>query len=174
LTISNAGYKLPLVRNSANESWFPVIWLKRILPLVIIGLGVGGYVLWDKWSSERKALEERELALVTAQIWVATAKYRNEPEKFMHYRDSLLQATGVLRQRVLDFLKTREAEPEELFPFALKVQKLVDSLARVEDSIIKVEIKRVEDSVRVANPDSALGSHGGRTRVLKKDKVRLQ
>jgi hypothetical protein len=167
LTISNVEYKLPLVRNSANESWFPVIWLKRILPLVVIGLAVGGYILWHGWRAERQAVEERELALVTAQVWVATAMYRNEPERYMQYRDSLLKASGVPRERVLDFLKNREANPEELFPFAQVVQKLVDSLARIEDSILKAEIARVADSARAANPDSALGKHGGRTRTSK-------
>jgi hypothetical protein len=146
-----------------------VIWLKRILPLLIIVAGAGGYFLWDKWQVEKQTLEEQELALVTAQVWVATAKYRNEPGKFMQYRDSLLQVAGVPRERVMDFLAGREAEPEELFPFAQTVQKLVDSLAHLEDSILKAEIQRVEDSVRAANPDSALGKHGGRRRIPKSE-----
>ena len=151
-----------------------MIWLKRILPLLVIGLGVGGYFLWDKWQVEKQALEEQELALVTAQVWVATAKYRNEPERFMQYRDSLLQVAGVPRERVMDFLAGREAEPEELFPFAQKVQKLVDSLAHIEDSILKAEIQRMRIQIRAANPDSALGKHGGRRRVPKTDEVKTQ
>jgi len=127
-----------------------VIWLKRILPLLIIGLAVGGYYFWNGWHAERQAVEERELALVTAQVWVATAIYRNEPERYMQYRDSVLLASGVSRERVLDFLKNRESQPEDLFPFAQKVQKLVDSLAHIEDSTLKTEIEKVADSARAA------------------------
>ena len=134
-----------------------MIWLKRLLPLLVIGLGVGGYFLWDGWNTKRLIRDESEVALVTAQVWVATAKYRNEPEKYMKYRDSLLQATGVPRERVIEFLKKREDEPENLLPFAERVQKLVDSLSRIEDSIARAETKRVQDSTKVAgqNPSKS-------------------
>jgi hypothetical protein len=127
-----------------------VIWLKRLLPLLVIGLGWGGYSLWDQRHTERQAREEQELARVTAQVWIATAKYRQEPEKYIQYRDSLLQASGVPRERVLEFIKNSEDMPEELLPFTQVVKKLVDSLFKIEDSIAQVEEKRIEDSLRAA------------------------
>ncbi len=128
-----------------------MIWLKRLLPLFIIALGYGGYSIWDKWYTEREIRDESEIALVTAQVWIATAKYRNDPARYMQFRDSLLKATGVPRDRVMKFLERRESEPEDLLPFAQMVQKEVDSLYKIEDSIAlaAVKAKSVEDSAKV-------------------------
>jgi len=130
-----------------------VIWLKRLLPLFVIALGYGGYSIWDKWYTERENRDESEIAKVTAQVWIATAKYRNDPARYMQFRDSLLKATGVPRDRVMKFLERREGEPEDLLPFAMKVQNLVDSLYKIEDSIALIEVKRVEDSLKIAAPN---------------------
>ncbi|MEW5795076.1 MAG: hypothetical protein AB1772_01820 [Candidatus Zixiibacteriota bacterium] len=127
-----------------------MIWLKRLLPLLVLGMAVGGYVLWDRWNSEKRSLEENRLALVTAQVWIATARYRYDPERFVAYRDSLLQAESVPREKVLEFLNGRENQPEDLLPFAQKVQKCVDSLYRIEDSIVRQRKIDMRDSVRAA------------------------
>lgn len=150
MTVFEAGHNLPVVRNSANESWFQLIWLKRLLPLLVIALAVGGYFLWDKLSTKWESEEENRLAQVTAQVWIATAKYRNEPAKYLAYRDSLLKAADVPREKVLDFLKGREKQPEHLLPFAQKVQRVVDSLYRIEDSLAREAIMKAQDSLRAA------------------------
>ena len=130
-------HNLPVVRNSANESWFPLIWLKRLLPVIVLTATVGLYFLWDKWSAQRQLQEQDRVALVTAQAWIATAKYRNDPERYIQYRDSLLKASGVAREEVFGFLERTGDPPEELLPFARRVQALVDSLYRIEDSVLK-------------------------------------
>lgn len=143
-------HNLPVVRNSANESWFPLIWLKRLLPFIVLAAAYGGYYLWDKWHTQRELAEMDRVALVTAQAWIATAKYRNDPERYLQYRDSLLEASGVQRERVLGFLESAGDQPEELLPFARKVQELVDSLYRIEDSVLKVAERQTRNSTEAA------------------------
>jgi hypothetical protein len=150
LILSEVSYNLPVVRNSANESWFPLIWLKRLLPIIVLAAAFGGYFLWDKWHTQRELAEMDRVALVTAQAWIATAKYRNDPERYLQYRDSLLEASGVQRERVLGFLESAGDQPEELLPFARKVQELVDSLYRIEDSVLKVAERQTRNSTEAA------------------------
>jgi len=128
-----------------------VIWLKRLLPLAVIGLGWLGYSFLDKTVSARQEQEENRLALVTAQVWIATAMYRNDPERYLAYRDSLLKANDIPRDEVFAFLVQREKYPEELLPFAQKVQRLVDSLYHVEDSLAREAMIRAQDSARVSS-----------------------
>lgn len=128
-----------------------MIWLKRLLPLVVIGLGWLGYSFWDKTVSARQEQEENRLALVTAQVWIATAIYHNDPERYLAYRDSLLEANDVPRDEVFAFLEQREKYPEELLPFAQKVQRLVDSLYHVEDSLAREAMIQAQDSARASS-----------------------
>lgn len=154
MILSAASHNLPVVLNSANESWFPLIWLKRLLPVIVLAAAVGVYLLWDKWSSQRQVQEQNRVALVTAQAWIATAKYRNEPERYIQYRDSLLKASGVARKEVFDFLDRTGDPPEELLPFARRVQTLVDSLYRIEDSLLKLPTKESSESPKAQTRES--------------------
>jgi hypothetical protein len=114
-----------------------LIWLKRLLPVIVLAAAVGVYLLWGKWSAQIQSQEQNRVALVTAQAWIATAKYRNDPERYIQYRDSLLKTSGVARKEVFEFLDRTGDPPEELLPFARRVQSLVDSLYRIEDSLLK-------------------------------------
>jgi len=62
---------------------------------------------------------------------------RNDPERYLAYRDSLLQASGVTFEALYDYLERYEKRPEQYLPFALKVSRYVDSLARLQDSILR-------------------------------------
>jgi ABC-type nitrate/sulfonate/bicarbonate transport system substrate-binding protein len=150
LILSAVSYNLPVVRNSANESWFLLIWLRRLLPVIVLAAAVGVYCLWSKWITQRQLQEQDRVALVTAQAWIATAKYRNEPERYIQYRDSLLKASGVTREEVFGFLERTGDPPEELLPFARRVQGLVDSLYRIEDSVLKDAERQNRDSAEAA------------------------
>lgn len=123
-----------------------LIWLKRALPLVVIALIWPGYTAWDRITTANREREESRLALVTAQVWIATAKYRYDQERYLEYRDSLLESADVLREQVFAFLEGREDQPEEMLPFAQKVQRLVDSLYLIEDSIARDAKVRARDS----------------------------
>ncbi len=130
-----------------------MILLKRLLPFLVIGLAWLAYTYWDRTQSAQRAAEEEHLALVTAQVWVATALYRDDPERYLAYRDSVLEANDVPRERVFDFLESRQSEAEELHPLAGRVKQLVDSLATIQDSLIRAEKVRLADSARSARAD---------------------
>ena len=95
-----------------------LIWLKRFTPLVII---LAGWLFFHFYSGEnetKKADDDQKYALLTAQVWVASAKYRSEPEKFKEYRDSLLLASGLDNQKAIDYIKQYENSSDQLVNFA--------------------------------------------------------
>lgn len=118
---------------------------------MLLGLTWASYTYWDQYQSEQRAAEEEQLALVTAQVWVATALYRDDPEQYLSYRDSLLAASNVPCDQVFEFLQKRQSEAEDLLPFAQRVNQLVDSLALIQDSLLREEKIRLADSVRTAD-----------------------
>jgi hypothetical protein len=124
---------------------------KRLFPFLFVGLGWLAYYHWDQTESASRAAEEERLALVTAQVWIATALYRDEPEKYMAYRDSLLAANDVEREKVFSFLENRRDKTEDLLPFAQRVKTLTDSLGHIQDSLLREERIRLADSVRTAD-----------------------
>lgn len=127
-----------------------MILFKRLLPFLLLGLVWLAYTLWDNNQSAQRALEEERLAQVTAQVWVATALYRDDPERYLAYRDSLLEANNVPREKIFAFLEKHQNESEELLPFAQRVQQLVDSLSHIQDSLLREEKIRLADSAKAA------------------------
>ncbi len=123
-----------------------MIWVKKLLPLVIIIVGIYLYVQYSQRKADEAAQRDREYALVTAQIWVASAKLRANPGEFARVRDSLLAASSLNRDSVLNFIKADSAAPERLSPFMTMVQEFMDSLLEIEDSL---KVAR-EDSLRLA------------------------
>ncbi|UCG62221.1 MAG: hypothetical protein JSV52_02740 [Candidatus Zixiibacteriota bacterium] len=128
-----------------------MIWLKRLLPFVIIAVGIYAYLQYSQKVAEEQAERDREYALVTAQIWVASAKLRASPDKFVRARDSLLSASSLNRDSVFNFLNADSATPERFTPFMTMVQDFVDSLLEIEDSLalaIKDSLRQVRDTTR--------------------------
>ncbi|MBU0984182.1 MAG: hypothetical protein KKA42_09955 [candidate division Zixibacteria bacterium] len=132
-----------------------LIWLKRALPFVVLGLIWLGYNLFDTYHTKRQVAEEKRIALITAQTWIGTARYRNDPERFLTWRDSLLQAHGITRGELDEFLTNHESEQEEFMSFVNRVKLYVDSLAIIEDSLISIQPPEPADSV-ITPPDSTV------------------
>ena len=99
--------------------------------------------------------EECRIALVTAQVWVATAKYRDDAERLLNYRDSLLAANGLSKEQMFEYVQRSKGESEGLLPFTQRLRELVDSLARIEDSLLKGTPEPVIDSVSAADSAQA-------------------
>ena len=116
------------------ESWFHNIWFRRLWPIVLIGL------LWTGWSyySEQQAIQEvqleDEIAMATAQLWVKSALWRHQPDIYTAYRDSLLEAKQLSDQKIDRFFEHYRGDDIELSAFAVKVNRLVDSLVKTIDS----------------------------------------
>jgi len=111
------------------RSWSYFIWLKRLIPLLIIGGGILGYNYYDKITEEKRLLQEEQKALITAQVWVAGAVYREQPERFLAYRDSLLKTYDVSEQEMTEYLEAYGDKTERFNNFTWLVQQYVDSLS---------------------------------------------
>ena len=142
---------LPVVRLRANESWIILIWVKRLSPFILIALLGLVYHFGNKYLERRRAAEQSRIAHLTAEVWVATAKYRDDPDRYVRYRDSLMAAEHVSNDDIDDFLKRYEDKPERYLPFAQIVQSCVDSLVRIEDSLVRDAKIKAADSLRAAD-----------------------
>ena len=115
------------------ESWFHNIWFRRLWPIVLIGLLWFGSSYYDKQQARREVQLEDEIALTTAQLWVSSALLRHQPERYMAYRDSLLEAQQLTERKLDQFLERYRGEDTDLSAFSEKVKRLVDSLVKEVD-----------------------------------------
>ena len=116
-----------------------MIWIKRIAPLVVIFLAWLGYTLYTDYSQQRRASYERSLALVTAQVWIASAKFRDDPQRFVAFRDSLLAAHDFTPAELREFTTAYEDNPGEYEHVTGMVSMFVDSLYLIEDSLLRAD-----------------------------------
>lgn len=128
-------------------SWSYFIWVKRLLPLVLIAAGVLGYLYYNKIIRASKLLEDEQKALLTARVWVAGAVYRDEPDRFVFFRDSLLKANHLTPEDMTVYLKAYGNKTERFNNFTWLVQKYVDSLSNPE--LWRANPDSTDDSVKV-------------------------
>jgi len=100
LTCLNLSYNLPFLRNYAMRSWSILIWLKRLAPLVVFVAGVLGYQYYRDSVVERHLRQDREIARLTARVWLASAVFREHPDKYIVYRDSVLAANKISTEQM--------------------------------------------------------------------------
>ncbi len=122
-----------------------MIWIKRIAPFVVIILVILSILWYNKQNKAEFVHNTDNYALITAQLWIATAQFRNEPEKYLLFRDSLLIAQNISIKEIEKYLKEYEKTPENYYPFTAQVKKYVDSLYIIADSVLAIEgIKEVD------------------------------
>lgn len=114
-----------------------MIWVRRFVPLVVIAGIWFAYRVYTSSQSEREERLRQPYALITAQVWVASAKFRNDPERFLRFRDSLLRAHSLSTESLRGVVDSYRDEPERLDLFSAMVKKYVDSLIAIEDSLLK-------------------------------------
>jgi hypothetical protein len=125
-----------------------LIWVKRLAPFILIAAAWFGYRYYQDYRESRRLALEDHLALVTARVWVGTALYHDNPDRYIAYRDSILEAENVARADMFAWLNRYENQPERYLPFTHKVQYYVDSLAGVQDSLVREGLIRAADSLR--------------------------
>lgn len=114
-----------------------MIWLKRLLPLVLI------LVAWFAWKGITKSQQEKAIAadtryaLVTAHAWVAATTYRENPAGYLLYRDSLLQANNITKDELFQHLQVFENDINRQLIFSQTVSRLVDSLLKANPLSVK-------------------------------------
>ncbi len=125
-----------------------MIWFKRLLPIVILALLFFGYRFVRDWRTQRHEAEDRRRALVTAQIWVASAHDRADPNKFLAWRDSVLKANNISKEEMVRYVESFQKDYPRATSFARLANRYVDSLTRREDSLRKAAIQAKKDSLR--------------------------
>ena len=146
--------KLRVLRVDAMKSWSYFIWFKRLAPFALLALLWLGYVKIDHYLDERQAQFEDKVALVTAHVWLAGAKYRNEPLRFQQYRDSVLTANHLTIDELQKYASKYPNEPEKYERVASLTAQYVDSIYEIEESLRQVN----EDTSAAPDPKKADGS----------------
>lgn len=107
---------------------------KRLIGIVLlVGVGAAVWHFHHKAEHEQYFLEQR--ALVTAKLWVASAKFRKDEPKFLAFRDSLLVSSQMTKEEMTTYLSQYQAEPETYNSFTELVGTYVDSLAKMEGEV---------------------------------------
>lgn len=114
-----------------------MIWLKRLLPFAILIAIVLSVHLLRLHEISAKAQLEKKYADVAARVWVGSATYRDNQDRFKQYRDSILKANGITIDEMYKFIKRHKEAPEAIDQFAYKLKASVDSMVFVQDSILK-------------------------------------
>ena len=123
------------------KTWIRSVWVKRLVPLVLLVAVWGGYRLQKQNRIEGQKAEADRISQVFAEVWVASGTYRDNPEKFIAYRDSLLAAKGVKRADIDKYIKAHSDETEIYYDFTRTVSDKVDSMYRIIDSVLKAQPK---------------------------------
>ncbi|MCH9023948.1 MAG: hypothetical protein IH931_01320 [candidate division Zixibacteria bacterium] len=117
---------------------------------LILGL-VSAYFIYGKYKTAKNQELSQKYALITAQSWIATAKFMDEPEKYIAFRESLLAAQNITIVEIEFFLSEYKEEAEKYVGYAGFVKFYVDSLVAIEDSILKTASDTVKS---LSTPDS--------------------
>lgn len=116
-----------------------MLWLRRLILLVLLAALVLGYLGYKSIFANRQLRQAQEHALVTAQVWVASARLRNEPQRFITYRDSILTAHGLSKELIQEYLDRYKNQPEKYEDFAKLVKRFVDSLSAIEIKSLRAD-----------------------------------
>jgi hypothetical protein len=116
------------------KSWIKSVWVKRLVPLVLLVAVWGSVTWWEKRQDNLVKAERDRIGSVVAQVWLATATFRDKPEQYIAYRDSVLKARNVTRQEILDYMSNHADEPDIYLQFTQAVSGKVDSLYKIADS----------------------------------------
>ena len=100
---------------------------RYLVPLIVVVLALA-YFGWHRWHKQRMDAAAEKYAHLTAQLWVATAVYRQDQQGYLRYRDSLMTVNDVSVDRVEEYLRRWREEPERYDDYAHRVSQLVDSL----------------------------------------------
>ena len=138
-----------------------MIWVKRLSPLVLIIVLWFAYDTYDKYRTKKFAAEADHRALVTAQVWVASADFRGDPAKYLAWRDSTLKANSLSPSEMDDYLQLLQGKPASRQEFASRINHYVDSIVAQRDSLRRTEEKRVRDSAGAAYRDSIRQAEAG-------------
>lgn len=126
-----------------------MVWVKRILPLVVL-IATWFYVdyYYARQAEEYDQLSRKQ-ALATARVWNLSARFREEPQTFLTLRDSVLIESGLTLDQMHQYLQLYSDRPEKYETFARLVSYYVDSLVELRDHY-EGTTKELQDSLSVS------------------------
>lgn len=119
------------------KSWINSVWVKRFAPIVLLVALWFGYRWWASLNAASEEAQLQRISLAVAQIWIGSATHRDQPEKFLAFRDSLLKADRISQAEVDAYIKNRDADPDDSYLFSQTVSRKVDSIYRIIDSTLR-------------------------------------
>ena len=126
---------------------------RLILPLIIV-VAIIGVFFYNRWRTTQASEIRERCAQATAHIWLATATFRDDPEQFLTFRDSILRDHGLTTEEVQAYTSQDAAEPERYAAFVSRVNDLVDSLIAVRTKPSPTDSADTADSVDSAEVGS--------------------
>jgi hypothetical protein len=114
-----------------------VIWIKRVSPLLAIILLWFAYSIYTQRRDDALDASDHKIARLSAQVWLASALYRENPEQYRLFRDSLLHANGLDDASMKQYVASIQHDPDRQYQFSVMLAKSVDSLVKIEDSLRK-------------------------------------
>lgn len=125
---------------------FILIWLKRIAPFVIMVLIYFGYTFYIEKQVKKKITDEKRYAHITAQAWIGSMKYRDNPDLYIAFRDSLLEANNLSNDSLKIFIESYRSKAEYLVLMSSYIKNDVDSILHLDDSL-----KSIADSIALVD-----------------------
>ncbi len=119
------------------KSWINSVWVKRFAPIVLVAVFWFGYRWWAGLNAASEEAQLQRISQAVAQIWIGSATYRDQPERFLAFRDSLLKADEISQAEIDRYVKNREANPDDSYLFSQTVSRKVDSMYRIIDSTLR-------------------------------------
>ncbi len=123
-----------------------MIWLKRAVPLLALILLWFAYKGISAWIDSSQKDRDQLIAHVSAQVWVASTKYRTDPKRYLEYRDSVLKANDLDNAEMKKYISSIQQDADRQLQFSIFLSKGMDSLGKVEDSLRNLA-KAAKDSV---------------------------
>ena len=131
-----------------------MIWIKRALPFVVIAAAVFGYRMYDAHQKREQAFQTRQYALATAHLWVARARFRNDPQMYDSFRDSILAAYDISTDEISEFAQRHRDQPERYASYGRLVRLYVDSLTPLPQRTPPSQVPMNEKPAPPTPPDS--------------------
>ncbi|MEK7775318.1 MAG: hypothetical protein AAB305_05490 [Candidatus Zixiibacteriota bacterium] len=118
-----------------------MVWIKRLIFVFVLVAIVVAWPLYRKYRLAGFEEKAEVFSQITAAAWVASAEYRDAPERFLVCRDSILTARGYTREELEEFLTHYSDEAEAYAKFVELVSKHVDSLVALRAGNVEPAIE---------------------------------
>lgn len=143
----------------ATTSWINSVWARRILLAVLLIAAWPSWRGYTDYQENKSRVVLEKTALVMAEIWVATARFRDNPDAYDSFRDSLLASRNLSRKSFESRISELQEKPDRQMAFFKRVGSLVDSLVAIEDSF-RIKAESDADSLSIGDSLTAADSVG--------------